>query len=55
MTIGKKNQKVADALLLWMINCDPDEKKYKKDVLTRWLAEVLNKSTGCVSLPAKLV
>ncbi|MBV8280085.1 MAG: DGQHR domain-containing protein [Verrucomicrobia bacterium] len=53
MIVGEKNQSVAEGLMLWMTNCDPNEKRYKADELRRRLAEVLNKPVDEVTLPRK--
>ena len=29
MLISEKNRKLAEELILWMVDCDPDERKYK--------------------------
>ena len=54
MLIGDKNRKLAENLILWMVDCDPDERKYKSMNLKNRLKEVLNKPDDECRLPAKL-
>lgn len=54
MLIGDKNKKLAESLILWMVDCDPDERKYKRMNLKNRLKEVLNKPDDECRLPAKL-
>ena len=54
MLIGDKNRKLAEGLILWMVDCDPDERKYKSMNLKNRLKEVLNKPHDECRLPAKL-
>jgi DNA sulfur modification protein DndB len=54
MITGDKNQKLAEDLILWMVNCDPLEKKIRASDLKRRLGEVLNKEPEDCILPKKL-
>jgi DNA sulfur modification protein DndB len=54
MVIGEKNQKVADSLILWMVDCDPEEKKIEAADLKKRLGVVLNKPPERCRLPAKV-
>jgi len=54
MIIGEKNQQVAESLILWMVDCDPDEKKIGTADLKRRLGVVLNKPPEQCLLPAKV-
>jgi DNA sulfur modification protein DndB len=54
MVIAEKNQQVAENLILWMVDCDPEEKKIKADDLKKRLGVVLNKPPEQCALPAKL-
>jgi DNA sulfur modification protein DndB len=54
MVTGDKNQKLAEDLILWMVNCDPLEKKIRTKDLKRRLGEVLNKEPEDCALPKKL-
>jgi DNA sulfur modification protein DndB len=54
MMIGEKNQQVAESLILWMVDCDPEEKKIKADDLKKRLGVVLNKPPEQCALPAKI-
>ena len=54
MTIGEKNQKVAEDLILWMVNCDPKETKIRGAELKKRLALLQNKEEDDFELPAKL-
>lgn len=54
MIIGEKNQQAAEHLILWMVNCDPQEKKIQADALRKRLAIILNKQPEECQLPAKI-
>jgi hypothetical protein len=54
MITGDKNQKLAEDLILWMVNCDPLQKKIRASDLKRRLGEVLNKEPEDCTLPKKL-
>lgn len=54
MVIGEKNQSIAESLILWMTNCDPDEVRYQEVKLKQKLAEVINRPIEEVVLPDKL-
>jgi DNA sulfur modification protein DndB len=54
MMIGEKNQQVAESLILWMVDCDPDETKIRGDDLKKRLGVILNKPPEHCALPAKI-
>lgn len=54
MVIGEKNIKMADGLILWMVNCDPQESKIQPMTLKKQLATLLNKPADKCSLPPKI-
>jgi DNA sulfur modification protein DndB len=54
MIIGEKNQQLADSLILWMVDCDPEEKKIEAEALRKRLGVVLNKPAEQCQLPAKV-
>jgi hypothetical protein len=54
MIIAEKNQQAAEALILWMVNCDPNERKYSAADLKRRLGVLMNKPAIDCQLPAKL-
>ena len=54
MTIGEKNIKMADNLILWMVNCDPQETKLQPVTLKRQLAVLLHKPATECRLPPKV-
>jgi DNA sulfur modification protein DndB len=54
MVIGEKHQKLADCLILWMVDCDPEEKKIESADLKKRLGVVLNKPPEQCQLPAKV-
>ncbi len=54
MVIGEKNQQVAECLILWMVDCDPEEKKIEAADLKKRLGVVLNKPPEECKLPAKV-
>jgi hypothetical protein len=54
MIIGEKNQQAAEELILWMVNCDPNEREYNAADLKKRLAVLLNKPADECQLPAKL-
>jgi DNA sulfur modification protein DndB len=54
MVIGEKNQKAADNLILWMVDCDPGEKSIRAADLKKLLGVVLNKPAEQCELPNKI-
>jgi DNA sulfur modification protein DndB len=54
MVVAEKNQELARRLILWMINCDPEESRIKSTDLRKKLSEVLTKNPEEVILPRKL-
>lgn len=54
MIIGEKNQQAAEYLVLWMVNCDPDEHKYSADGLKKRIGVLLNKLPSECKLPKKI-
>lgn len=54
MIVRDKNQKLAENLILWMINFDPDEKVVTQNGLKQELARILNKPPQDVKLPNKI-
>lgn len=54
MIVGEKNQQVAESLVLWMVNCDPHERKYQSGDLKKRLGVLLNKPADECQLPVKL-
>jgi DNA sulfur modification protein DndB len=54
MIIGEKNQKLAESLILWMVNCDPGENKIQAAGLKKKLALMLNKAPDQCKLPPKV-
>ncbi len=54
MIVAEKNQELARRIILWMVNCDPKEKKFKGVDLKKRLSEVLNKDIKEVNLPNKI-
>jgi DNA sulfur modification protein DndB len=54
MMISEKNIKMADGLILWMVNCDPKEIKIKSTVLKKQLGSVLNRPADNCRLPPKV-
>ena len=54
MIVGEKNQKLAESLILWMVNCDPGENKIQAAGLKKKLALVLNKASDQCQLPPKV-
>ena len=54
MSIGKKNQTVAQEIILWILNVDPGESKIKRNLIQKRLAEIMNKKVEEVSLPSKI-
>jgi hypothetical protein len=46
---------VAERLILWMVDCDPEEKKLKTAELKKRLGVVLNKPPEQCPLPAKML
>jgi DNA sulfur modification protein DndB len=54
MITSKKNQKLAEDVILWMVNCDPSEKKFKSDDIKRRLSSTYNFDISEVTLPGKV-
>ncbi len=54
MLTAEKNQELAKAIILWMIDCDPAERKVSEADIRRRMAEVLNKLPADVSVPKKI-
>lgn len=54
MIIGEKNIKMADSLILWMVNCDPQESKIQSAALRKQLGILLNKPPDECRLPPKI-
>lgn len=54
MILGEKNQQAAEGIILWMVNCDRNERKYSATALKKQLGRVLNRPENEVQLPAKL-
>ncbi|NOS76984.1 MAG: DGQHR domain-containing protein [Nitrospira sp.] len=54
MMISEKNIKLADGLILWMVNCDPTESKIKSAILKKQLGNILIKPADTCSLPPKV-
>ena len=54
MLIGEKNQQAAKRLILWMVDCDPREKKLRGADLKKQLGVILNKPPTEIKLPAKV-
>lgn len=54
MLISEKNRKLAEELILWMVDCDPNERKIKSMILKNRLGEILNKPVQQCRLPRKL-
>ena len=54
MITAEKNQQLAESLILWTVNCDPHERKYKSTDLKQRLGNILNKQADECQLPAKL-
>jgi hypothetical protein len=54
MVIGEKNQSVAEAVILWLINADRMHPKTEPEKLKKRLGELLSKAPDEVVLPKKL-
>jgi DNA sulfur modification protein DndB len=54
MLTAEKNQELAKSIILWMIDCDPTERKISEADLRRRMGEVLNKPPADVSVPKKI-
>lgn len=55
MVTRAKNQTIAERLILWMVNADPQEKKIKAQVLRQDIADLQDKSIEDIQLPEKVV
>ena len=55
MVTRAKNQKIAENLVLWMVNADPQEKKVKADQLRQNIADLQDKPIEDIQLPEKVV
>ena len=55
MVTRSKNQNIAERLILWMVNADPEEKKIKAQILRRDIANLQDKSIENIQLPDKIV
>ena len=54
MVTRAKNQNIAERLILWMVNADPQEKKIKAQALHQDIADLQDKSIKDVQLPKKI-
>jgi hypothetical protein len=54
MIIGEKNLKLAEYLILWIVDCDPGERKYRATDLKTRLGVALNKPQEECVLPKKV-
>jgi DNA sulfur modification protein DndB len=54
MLVAEKNQELAKRIILWMVDCDPQQIKITEADLRRRLAEVLNKEPREVTVPNKV-
>ena len=55
MVTRAKNQNIAERLILWMVNADPEEKKIKEQTLRQDIANLQDKSIEDIQLPDKIV
>ena len=55
MVTRKKNQKIAENLVLWMVDADPQEKKIKAGLLRQDIADLQDKPIKDIQLPEKVV
>lgn len=54
MITSEKSQQAAEKLILWMVNCDPDERKIKEDDIQQRLSALLNRPADRCVLPDKV-
>lgn len=54
MVVRAKNQSIAEQLILWMIDADPEEKKIKAQSLRRDIAALQDKPIEDIHLPEKV-
>jgi DNA sulfur modification protein DndB len=54
MLVAEKNQELAKRIILWMVNCDPKEKKIKESDIRKRLGEILNREPEDVVIPDKV-
>jgi DNA sulfur modification protein DndB len=54
MLVAEKNQELAKRIILWMVDCDPRQRRITESDIRRRLAEVLNKDLREVVVPAKV-
>jgi hypothetical protein len=55
MVTRAKNQSIAERLILWMVDADPEGKKIKAQSLRQEIAELQDKPIEAVQLPEKVV
>ena len=55
MVTRTKNQNIAERLILWMVNADPQEKKIETQKLRQDIAELQDKLIEDIQLPEKVV
>ena len=55
MVTRAKNQKIAERLVLWMVDADPQEEKIKADMLRQDIAALQDKPIEDIQLPEKVV
>ncbi len=55
MVTRAKNQSIAERLILWMVDADPQEKKIKALSLRKEIAELQDKPIADIQLPEKVV
>ena len=54
MVTRSKNQKLAERLILWMVDADPQERKIKADTLRQDIADLQDKPIEDIQLPEKV-
>ncbi|MDE0043573.1 MAG: hypothetical protein OXT74_16155, partial [Candidatus Poribacteria bacterium] len=55
MVTRAKNQSIAERLILWMVNADPEEKKIKERTLRQDIAALQDKQIRDIQLPEKVM
>ncbi len=55
MVTRAKNQNIAERLILWMVNADPQEKKIKARTLCQDIAALQDKQIADIQLPEKVM
>ena len=55
MVTRAKNQNIAERLILWMVNADPEEKKIKAQTLRQDIANLQDKQIEDIQLPKKIM